>query len=184
MNKIIKSTLASLVLLLPSMAIADEITPYVGAGIGSYVIANGGGEDWVFGGYGSIGAEVLPNLALEFRVGSTTNGTNVNSTFGTDWFVSYLAKPQVKLNDMQLNLYGLIGASTIKSFTQAKVGPVVKLSSTTTAFSFGGGLEGYMDKNTTISLEGTILDLRKDRGKTPYKGNFVGSVTGSVRILF
>lgn len=172
-----------ILLLLPAQAAANDldIRPYVSGGLGAYTLGPGTGDDTVFGGYGAVGAEVMPNLALEVRIGATANGSNAINTFGTDWFVSYLAKPQIQVMP-EINLYGLIGASTIRSWRTPTGG--TKVSSTKTSFSFGGGIEYMLNDDFSIGIEAMALDIQDKTGRTPYDGNYIAAGSGTVRINF
>lgn len=164
-------------MLFSSSASAQDFRPYVGSGLGAYVIANGSGPSTVFGGYGSIGVDINDYIAVEFRGGKTANGSNKSGTFGIDWFFSYLAKPQIKLDAYKINFYGLLGASTIKSWFNAS-------RKTVTAFSFGGGVEVYATENIILGVEGMLLDSQNKSGRVPYNGNQIGSVVGTAHIVF
>jgi opacity protein-like surface antigen len=187
MKRNIKSIIILLAfLLLPMQATAYDIPelnikPYVGGGAGAYVIANGGGEDWVFGGYGLVGAELIEYLALEARFGSTTDGENPGSKFGTDFFISYLAKPQLRMR-RDVYLYGLVGASTIKSWSTPSGG--TKVTKTNTSFTIGGGIEYLIIDNISIGAEGLFMEIEDKTGKTVYDGNYMGSVSATVRVRF
>lgn len=169
--------------LLPVQTLANDldIRPYVSGGLGAYVLGPGSGSDTVFGGYGAVGADVMPNLALEIRMGATANGSNAGSTFGTDWFVSYLAKPQLQIAH-EVNIYGLIGASTIRSWRTPTGG--TKLSATKTSFSFGGGIEYMLNDDFSIGIEGMVLDSQDKSNRTPYDGNYIAAGVGTIRINF
>jgi opacity protein-like surface antigen len=187
MKKSIKFTFALLAfLLLPMQATAEgipelNIKPYVGGGAGAYLIGNGTGEDWVFGGYGLVGAELIEYLALEVRFGSTAEGENPNSKFGTDYFISYLAKPQLRMH-RDVYLYGLVGASTIKSWSTPTGG--TKVTKTNTSFSIGGGIEYLINDNISIGAEGLFMETEDKTGKAVYEGNYMGSATATVQIRF
>ena len=177
---IIKFTIITLALALPCSASADDIKPYIGGGIGTYIIANGttGGGSYVVGGYASIGLEISPYLAYELRAGSTDQANNSISSFGTDFFVSYLLKPQFMLQNF--NVYALLGASTIRSWSQ-NTGQN-KITQTNTSFSFGGGVETSVTDQFTLGVEAMILD--NTRSFNPYNGNFTAAATGNLRYLF
>ena len=170
-------------LLLPMQAAANEldIRPYVSGGLGAYVLGPGNGEDTVFGGYGAIGAELMSNLALEVRVGATANGSNAAGTFGTDWFISYLVKPQLAFTP-EINLYALIGASTIKSWRTPTGG--AKVSATKTSFSFGGGIEYILQDDFSIGVEGLVLDSQDKTNRNPYDGNYIAAGVVTMRVGF
>jgi len=181
MNKIMKSMFVFLAMMLfSSSASAQDFTPYVGGGLGGYVISNGSGAKWVFGGYGSVGVDINDYIAVEFRGGKTAEATNKSGNFGTDWIFSYLAKPQIKLEDYKINFYALLGASTIKSWSNSHGAHKTK-----TSFSFGGGIEVYATENIILGAEGMVLDFQKKDGPSlPYNGNNVGSAVATARILF
>lgn len=170
-------------LLWPAQAAATDldIRPYVSGGLGGYVLGPGSGDDTVFGGYGALGAELMPYLALEIRLGTTQNGNSAGSSFGTDWFVSYLARPQVKVS-REINIYGLLGASTIKSWRTPTGG--VKATKTRTSFSFGGGLEYLFNNDLSIGIEAMALDSQDKSNRVPYDGNYMAAGSGTIRLNF
>lgn len=186
MNKFLKSILVFIsLLLLPSISAAQDpyFKPYVGGGLGGFVISNGLGENWVFGGYASMGAEVLPFLALEGRVGGAADASNVSSTFGIDYFVAGYAKPQFKIEEAKINIYGLLGLSSVKSWSQLT--GATKLSKSIRSFSYGGGIEYVATDNLMLGVEGVILDGEDRSGTTAtWNGNYAGSVVGTVRMTF
>lgn len=180
MNKMVKSVFIALAMLvLSASATAQDFRPYVGSGLGGFIISNGSGPSWVLGGYGSIGIDINDYIAAEFRGGKTATGSNNSGKFGIDWFFSYLLKPQIKLKDYKVNFYGLLGASTIKSWSNAS-------RKTVTAFSFGAGIEAYATDNIILGIEGMLIDS-KDKTRAagePYNGNQIGSAIATVRMLF
>lgn len=186
MKKIVaRLALVAFAFLIPATASANDmnIKPYVGGGIGTYILGPGTGEDWVFGGYASIGAEVMPNLAFEVRGGTTSNGKKGVRTFGTDYFFSYLAKPQFMLEGTGINVYGLLGASTIKSWYKTTAA-AAKVTKTVTSFSFGGGVEYSVSDTVRLGVEGLIMDSQDKSNRVPYNGNYVGSGVATVRLAF
>ncbi len=167
--------------------------PYVGGGLGGFELNYGNGKDFVFGGYGALGAELNDYLALELRVGSA--GSKTKADTGTaltgqvkkqvDWFVSYLAKPQIEVAD-GLKIYGLLGASTLKS----KITPngASARSNTSTSFSFGAGAEYSFQDQFTIGGEWLRYSSQKDTaaiGATSgYNGMDVNGFVGTLKVFF
>ena len=178
MKKTIQSILAVFVLLLPMQAIANDIKPYVAAGLGAYAVGPGNGHDTNFGGYGLIGVDVTPNLGLEVRVGKSAEGANLSGKFGTDYFVSYMARPQVQFEEV--NLYGLVGASTINSWYTPTAG--IKTNKVKTSFSIGAGIEYMFAKDYLIGIEAVAMDFKDRAGITPFDGSFVGAVNVTFRV--
>ncbi len=167
--------------------------PYVGGGLGGFELNYGNGKDFVFGGYGTLGAEINDYLALELRLGSA--GSKTKTDTGTvltgqvkeqvDWFVSYLAKPQIEVAD-GLRIYALLGASTLKS----KITPsgASARSNTSTSFSFGAGAEYSVQDQFAIGGEWLRYSSQKDTaaiGATSgYNGMDVNGFVGTLKVFF
>lgn len=163
----------------PTLAKAQEFMfePYLGAGLGGFALNDGNGTNFVFGGYGALGAKVADYLGFEVRVGSAGGKTKLDSTLGTTvnnqvgWFVSYLARPQVVLAQ-GLRMYGLLGATTLNSSITATGS--AKVSKTNTDFSYGAGLEySPNDNNLYIGVEWAKYASSKDHASlstTTYSG--------------
>jgi len=184
MYNLIKLVLLSLALLFASIASADgfkpeNVRPYVGGGIGTYLMGNGSGAENVAGGYGMLGLEISPNFALELRAGQNLRATGANGkNFDTSRFVSYLVRPQMKLGDF--NVFGLIGASKIKSWSADSPPHNVNKFS----FSVGAGVEVNAYKNIMIGVEALILDGRDRAVAVPFTGNFLATLGATGRIKF
>jgi len=185
MDKFLKSTLLFIsLLLLPGMATAEDLyfKPYLGGGLGGFLLSNGAGDNWVFGGYGSVGAEVLPILAFEGRVGSAANASNATSTFGIDYFIAGYAKPQYKIEGMKINIYGLFGVSSVSSWSKPTGGLTV--TRTVQSFSYGAGVEFYATDNIILGVEGMVLDGQDKSALATYHGNYAAGAVGTIRISF
>lgn len=151
----------------PAQAQDFYFAPYVGGGLGAYELDYGNGSDFVFGGYGALGADVHDNLGLEVRFGSAASKTKLDAQLGSvnvkaqvDWFASYLAKPQAEIFD-GLKIYGLIGATTLKS----KLTPTgsAARSNTSTGLSFGVGGEYRIANQLLLGVEWMRYSSDKDR---------------------
>jgi len=167
--------------------------PYVGGGLGAFELDYGNGKDFVFGGYGALGAELNDYLALEFRIGaagsSTKNDTGTSITGNVkqqvNWFTSYLAKPQIEVAD-GLDIYALLGASTVRS----EITPAAATGrrNTTTGFSFGGGLEYNFQDQFAIGAEWMRYSSQKDTGAigatSGYKGLNMNGFVGTLKANF
>jgi len=177
----------------PSQLLAEgfdiDVHPYLGAGSGAFSVDAGFGSDTVFGGFGTIGANLNDYLAVEARVGASTDSTmtllgSVNATSGVDWFVSYLAKPQYPVTG-DLNIFGLAGATTMKT-TFSAVGPggSFSVSHTGTTFSFGGGAEYQLLDNVYVGAEWVQYANDADVNAVPFPGLDVWGASGSIRYQF
>ncbi len=184
----------ALLFVVPAKAQDFFFAPYVGGGIGVYDLDYGNGSDYVFGGYGALGADLHEFLAVEARFGSagsntkndiTTNLPNGNVKKSVGWFVSYLVKPQVEIAD-GLRLYGLIGASTVRS----SITPTgaVKREKTDTGFSYGGGAEYQINENFSVGAEWLTLTSSKDTAAitatSGYNGMDISSIVGTLKVQF
>lgn len=129
------------VLSLPAVASADDLyfDPYVEAGIGQFQLNTGSATTTVSGGFAVLGAEIHPYIAPEIRFGKASSGSVTGfSNVSLDWFASYLLRLQAPVNEDTI-LYGLGGATTMRSALTPTTG--TKRSDTSTTFSFGVGIE-------------------------------------------
>jgi len=165
-----------------------DIQPYLGAGLGAFNLDAGLGSDTAFGGFGTVGANLNEYLAVEVRVGASADATVttpvgaglLTTTSSIDWFVSYLAKPQFPLTG-NLNVYGLIGATTLKtSFTTLGS----SLTNTSTGFSFGGGLEYKLTDQVSIGGEWVQYASDADLNSPTFPGLDVWGASATIRYQF
>lgn len=132
---------------------ANEIKPYAGVGIGLFTTDFGYGVDTPneIGYFVRGGVDFHEFIGAELRFGAVTSGTpelngvaSAGDTSKVDWFVSYLLKPKATLGS-NLEIYGLVGATTAKVTVNAPGLGIVR-NSTKTMVSFGGGLQyGFND---------------------------------------
>jgi len=179
MKLTMKACMVSLgILLLPAVAVAEELyfAPYAEAGIGQFQLNTGSSTSTVSGGVAVLGAEIHPYIAPEIRFGKASSG-NVTGYLNVslDWFVSYLLRLQAPVNE-DTTLYGLGGATTMRTALTPTGG--TKNSSTTTAFSFGVGLEYRPMANVSVAGEW----VRYGRGYNAASGKGL-NVTGIAGLL-
>jgi hypothetical protein len=128
--------------------------PYFGAGLGGFIVDPGLGSDTVLGGYGLFGVGLNEYIALEGRIGTTGNGSalinNTQTTFGVDWFFSYLAKFQLPVSE-DLRIYGLLGGTTLSTNYQ-KLG-ALKKTNTSANLSIGFGVDYLIQDQLYIGGE-------------------------------
>jgi len=177
----------------PAKAQDFGFKPYVGGGLGGFELNYGNGKNFVFGGYGALGAELNDYLAVELRVGSAGSKTKADTSTAltgqvkeqVDWFVSYLAKPQIEVAD-GLKVYALLGASTLKS----KITPsgASARSNTSTSFSFGGGVEYKIQDQFAVGGEWLRYSSQKDTAAigaaSGYNGMDVNGFVGTLKVFF
>jgi len=178
---------------IPSSLLADDfdldVRPYLGGGIGAFNIDAGFGSSTSFGGFGTVGANLNKYIAVEVRTGASSDASvtvlgTVNTTSGVDWFVSYLAKPQFSVFG-DGNIYGLIGATTLKTtFTAIGPGGSFAVSKTGTGFSFGGGFEYKLMNNIYVGAEWVQYASDADVNAVPFPGLDVWGASGVVRYQF
>ncbi|HXH71485.1 MAG TPA: outer membrane beta-barrel protein [Mariprofundaceae bacterium] len=195
---------------LPAQA-ADYWHPYVGAGVGDFIIDAGPGSKAAFGGYGMVGNDFNDNVGVEVRFGTTgkTGGTLIvpvgfsqPDTVGPvtlttptpakvsiDWFVAYLLKLQYPFTN-GFRVYGVIGATTMKSrFTFASPVPPFTYAptahATTTTFSYGGGFDYGLNDQWRVGVDATVYS---NKATTTPNANFSGldvwGITATARYGF
>jgi opacity protein-like surface antigen len=145
---------------LPSFANAADIKPYAGIGLGGYTFKGIGTS---FGGFGQFGADISDYFGAEIRLGASskkafTSGTT-NEEVKLDHIFSYLAKVQAPINE-NIHAYVLLGGSTAKATATITTPNVVFLatgtntiSSKSSSFSFGGGLDFQIQDSLSIGAE-------------------------------
>jgi len=127
-----------------------------------------------------VGADFHEYLGAEIRAGSASNGSAAGfSKLNMDWFVSYLAKFQLPATEY-LRFYAVVGATTLRSSLTQTNG--VKLSSTKTDVTAGGGLDYRILDNLLISGEWTQYANKFDPSLN--KGLDVWGATGLIKYEF
>jgi len=166
-----KTIIAAMFTLLASATTAQavDIEPYVGIGVGGYLLKTTTatvGTKTAFGGYGQLGADIGDYFGAELRLGASgkatltspqLGGVNINSSI--DYIFSYLGKLQVPVSE-NFRLYGLLGGTTAQVASKIKTPGVVFAATGTTnisarknGFSFGGGLDFKVQDKLIIGAE-------------------------------
>lgn len=183
MNRSMKAGLVSLTLLAaPSLASAGGLyfDPYAGAGIGSFQLSTGASTTTNSGGFVLFGAEIHPYLAPEIRVGKASRGSVTGySRVSLDWFASYLLRLQAPVNE-DTTLYGLAGATTMRTALTPTGG--TQRNRTSTTFSFGVGLDYRPMDQLSVAAEW----VRYGRGykSASASGLNVTGISGVVKYSF
>jgi hypothetical protein len=121
--------------------------------------------------FARIGIPVVPNLAIEGRIGTginsaETHGYSVNpQTFGGGY-----VKGSLPLSPL-FSLYGVAGVGTITLHRNFGVG-----SSTDTGFSFGIGGDMALQSNVSLNFEWTRFPSADDVGYTYNNNMFSGGL--------
>ncbi len=167
---------------------AQEFKPYIGGGLGLFVLdftgsgVTGVSNKDVFGGFGIFGVDYGDFVGGELRVGSAANTSfdngSVNETLSIDYFFSYLAKLQFPVSE-DFRFYTLIGGTSSKSSLKINTPGFVfvatnttSVSDTSTSFTVGAGLDFKIRDQLLIGAEW----LRY--------GSDVDGFTGTVKFLF
>ncbi len=158
---------------------AVEMEPYVGGGIGAYLMTNNRGGDTVFGGYALVGMQFTDLLGAEVRLGGSANANNASSTYGIDWYTAYLLRGTIELGQ-GLSVYGLLGAATLATFEQLR--GAAKQKNTSTVFSGGGGIAYDYTDTIHASVEGLFLGSNADARNPNFQGLDAGAITFNVVI--
>lgn len=158
-------------------ASAQDIEPYTGGGLGAYTLGNGLGNDTVFGGYGLVGLQINDMIGLEVRLGGASNGQNLNSTFGIDWYAAYLLRGTLHLNE-RISIYALLGGASLATFQQLR--GWFKEKQTNTVFSGGAGLAYDYSDTLHLSVEGLFLGNNAAPQMPSFQGLDARAVTFNV----
>ena len=194
----------------PAQAI--DLSPYAGAGVGSFIIDAGGGSKSAFGGYGMVGADFTPNIGAEVRFGGSgqTTGAMVvpsgnlciavaTSCIPTiltapspakaqvNWFVAYLLKLQYPITPL-FNVYGVVGGTTLKTtfnFIPPYTGGITTFNKTYTTLSYGGGFDYGLGNQWRVGMDATIYSNKATTtaGAT-FSGLDVWGITATARYGF
>lgn len=153
-------------------AAAAELKYSLGLGVGSFNVkyseqgpqGNLGlsGETW--GSFLKGGVQYGDYVGLELRTGlsgkvdgsfpanTIGNAQPFNLKIGSEYFLSYLFKPQYPVMD-RLSVYGLLGGTVAKFMTQSNIGVQQKGSTVATGFTYGLGLEYQFRLNGSLAVE-------------------------------
>jgi len=159
--------------------------PYVGGGLGGFNVDAGVSSDTVFGGFGLLGVNFNEYIGFEGRVGATADGSStvnrVQTDFGVDWFVSYLAKLQLPVSE-ELVIYGLLGGTTIGTRFQPLGG--LEQTNSGTNFSFGVGLEYRIQGQLYVGGEWVQYASDADVNAPAFPGLDVWGASATIRYEF
>ena len=147
-------------LALPSIASATDIKPYAGIGLGGYTFKGAGTS---FGGFGQFGADIGDYFGAELRLctSSKTSYTTQGANFeiNLDYAFSYLGKIQAPISE-SVHAYALLGGTTGQVTDKIKTAGFIftssgtnTLSSKSTSFTIGGGLDFQVQDNLSIGAE-------------------------------
>jgi len=171
-------------------AVAAEIKPYVGVGVGFFEIDPGQNKQSTFGGHLFVGAEFHEYFAAELRVGSTGQHEReevgpLTETFQVNWFVSALAKPKVEVFD-GFDAYGLVGITSMSS-SITPLNSVIEQTSTNTALTFGLGAQYHYNNQLSAGIEWVRYSTNADaatKNTAAFDGLDVNGFTLSVAYTF
>jgi opacity protein-like surface antigen len=126
---------------------AQAQQPYVGLGVGLFSLDPGGNSNTALGTYLQAGADFMPYLGAEVRLGTTTSAGNAKM----NWFLGAYAKPKFDLTG-DLTLYGLLGLTEARtSYTSATT--FRSQSKTQADLSYGLGIDYWASAQYTVALE-------------------------------
>jgi len=147
-------------LALPSVASAADLKPYAGIGIGGYTFTGAGTS---FGGFGQVGADIGDYFGAELRLGTSSKASYSTASFNgevkLDYIFSYLGKVQAPINE-SWHVYALLGGTTAQLTDTIKTPGWIflasgtnTLSSKSTSFTAGGGLDFQVQDNLSVGAE-------------------------------
>lgn len=187
MKKMIRMASLALALALGAASAQAEdfgFDPYAGVGLGAFNLDAGLGSAYAFGGFGFIGADINDYLAAEVRLGTTgtasLNVAGVPTESTVDWFVSYLGKLKLPVSE-QVSLYGLVGATTLK--TSWSIPGFVTLNNTSTTFTYGGGGEFKVNDQVHVGAEWVQYSMNANPF-IAFPGLDAWGISGTVRYSF
>jgi len=168
---------ATVLLSTAGAAQAQDIKPYAGIGVGMFGLelkAPGVNQkNSVLGGYAKFGADFNDYIGAELRIGTTGTGTSsypigtpvtispgltipspipFSFSMKADYFISYLAKPQIKVAD-DFRVYGLLGGTTARVTGDFSVAGIPGVSGTMLGFSYGAGAEYKLADRLNVGAE-------------------------------
>ena len=131
-----------------------DVRPYAAVGIGAFGLelkdsTGFSQKNTVFGGYAKVGADIGDYLGAELRLGIPGSGTTGNVKLSSNSMLSYLAKVQFPMT-ADFRPYALLGATTAK-FKKSVAG--VEQSKSKTGFSYGVGVQYYLQDNISLGGE-------------------------------
>lgn len=172
MKKFLLSSIAACVACMSLTSTAQASDPYIGAGVGAFVLNDGfSGKKSTFGTFVQIGDNFSENLGAEIRIGTsgkTKEELAVIPGNKVDYFAAAFLKPQYAFSD-QFTGYALLGFGTIRATHY----PVAGLSSKKTRSGLGYGLGVSYQASDNISITGEWSHLNtKPKGASA--ANFNG----------
>ncbi|ATX79423.1 Opacity protein [Mariprofundus aestuarium] len=186
MKKTVTSFIAALAAITSMASVAHASDPYVGVGVGSFILNDGiSKKASTIGTYLQVGDNFSEFLGGEIRIGtsgSTKEELAIIAGNKIDYFAAAFLKPQIKIAE-DFTGYALIGVGTIR----ATHSPVAGLSSSKIRSGLGYGL-GFsysaMD-NLGISGEWSHLNSKpKGASSANYKGVSASMYTLSLQYHF
>jgi len=171
-------------------AVAVEMKPYAGVGVGLFELDPGQNKQATFGAFAFAGADLHEYLAAELRVGRTGQYEReelgpLTETFQVNWFASALVKPKIELFD-GFDAYALLGATSINS-SITPVNSIVQQSVTKTALTYGLGAQYHYNNQLSAGVEWVRYSTNADaatKNTVAYKGLDVNGFTATVSYTF
>lgn len=136
---------------LAGTAQAKDMEYYGGVGVGGFNVKStitglGSQSGMATGVFAYLGSDINDYIGAELRFGGTTGAPVWGLHYKLNYFLSYLAKPQVPLGE-SVSLYALVGGTTANLKTNGG------LNTTKTSFTFGGGAKLRVDENWSVAAE-------------------------------
>jgi opacity protein-like surface antigen len=187
MKKVLASTAMAGLISAAFATSASAAQPYVGVGVGAFVIDTGLNRQDTFGGYLQLGDDFSQYVGGEIRVGAS--GKTKEEIVVTplpaskvDWFAAAFLKPKYEFADNWMG-YGLIGIATMRA-SYYPVG-AVKQSKTRTGLGYGLGLQYRVSDQYSLGGEWShLLSKPGAPSATVFQGAGVSMYTLSGKLHF
>lgn len=166
---------------------AQATEPYVGVGLGSFVLNDGVNRQDTFGGYLQLGDDFSPYLGGELRIGASAKTKEetvpvARPATQVDGFAAFFLKPKYTFAENWMG-YGLIGLGTVRA-SYYPIG-AAKQTKTRVGLGYGLGLQYRMADQYSLGAEWSHLLSRPSRSAgAAFQGLGVSMYTLSAKYHF
>lgn len=166
---------------------ADASEPYVGVGLGSFVLNDGLNRQDTLGGYLQLGDDFSPYVGAELRLGASTKTKEeavpvARPASKVDWFSAFYLKPKYEFAENWMG-YGLIGVGVMRA-SYYPIG-LAKQTKTRAGLGYGLGLQYRLDDQYSLGAEWShLLSKPKNATATQFQGVGVSMYTLSAKYHF
>ena len=161
--------------------------PYVGVGLGSFVLDDGLNRQDTLGGYLQLGDDFSPYLGGELRVGASSKTSEeavpvVRPASRVDWFAAFYLKPKYAFSENWMG-YGLVGVGSLRA-SYYPIG-AAKQTKTRIGLGYGLGLQYRLADQYSLGAEWShLLQRPSNATATQFQGVGVSMYTLSAKYHF